>query len=82
MAIDTKLKRASVQGYQPGFMFPPPDGSVDDPDRAMCANMYAGFTYGPLPPPVLINVAQEIVRDIVQKIASDATDSRRDKSGG
>ena len=82
MAIDTKLKRASVQAYQPGYMFPPPDGSVDDPDRAMVANMYAGLNYGPLPPASVINIAQEVARDIVQKIASDATDSRRDKSGG
>ncbi len=45
MAIDTALKRASVQAYLMGLTRPPPDGTVGAPDRAMAAWFYAGLTY-------------------------------------
>ena len=82
MAIDTKLKRASVQAYQPSFMRPPPDGSVDAADRAMCAYFYAGLNYGPPVAAAIINIVQEIAVDIVRKIAFEPTVSRRDIGGG
>ena len=45
MAIDTKAKRASVQAYTFGLMRPPPDGAVDEGDRATAAWLYAGHDY-------------------------------------
>lgn len=47
MAIDTRDKRSSVSGLGfPGTLVPPlADGSVDTPDRAHLAGLYAGLTY-------------------------------------
>jgi len=45
MAIDSPLKRASVQAYTSGLMRPPPDGTVAASDRAVVAWLYAGLTY-------------------------------------
>lgn len=45
MAIDTKAKRASVQAYTLGLMRPPPDGVVDEGDRATVAWLYKGLDY-------------------------------------
>jgi len=79
MAIDTKLKRASVQAYLLGLVRPPPDGSVDAADRAMCAWLYAGLNYGPPVAAAFINIAQPVARAIVQRIAFEPTESRSDK---
>ena len=45
MAIDTELKRRSVQAYTFGMMRPLPDGTIGAPDRACAAWFYAGITY-------------------------------------
>lgn len=45
MAIDTKAKRASVQAYTFGLMRPPPDGTVDEGDRACVTWLYLGLDY-------------------------------------
>lgn len=46
MAIDTKAKRASVQAYTFGLMRPPPDGAVEEGDRATVGWLYSGLDYG------------------------------------
>ncbi|MCK5607406.1 hypothetical protein KAR91_36315 [Candidatus Pacearchaeota archaeon] len=45
MAIDTAAKRASVQAYALGLMRPPPDGTVNEGDRACLAWLYQGMDY-------------------------------------
>lgn len=45
MAINTKARRASVQAYTFGLMRPPPDGTVDEGDRATVAWFYKGLDY-------------------------------------
>jgi hypothetical protein len=45
LAIDTPLKRASVQAMTLGLTRPFPDGTVSAADRAMVAWFYAGLTY-------------------------------------
>jgi len=45
VAIDSALKRASVQSYTLGLMRPFPDGTVAATDRAMAGWHYAGLTY-------------------------------------
>lgn len=45
MAIDSRLKRASVQAYTLGLVRPAPDGTVSAADRAVAGWHYAGLTY-------------------------------------
>ena len=78
MAIDTKAKRASVQAYTFGLMRPPPDGTVDAPDRATVAWFYAGISYITAPAAVFTNIAQEIGLGIARAIAFEPTETRRD----
>ena len=51
MAIDTALKRGSVQAYTFGLIRPFPDGSVGTVDRPVLAWLYAGLSYTP---PILV----------------------------
>ncbi len=60
MAIDTKAKRASVQAYTQGLMRPPPDGSVDEGDRATVTWFYAGLSYDL--PVIIISIWSWFVR--------------------
>lgn len=50
MAIDTPLKRASVQNYtDPGVLLPIPSGTIGQPERQMVGWLYAGILGGITP---------------------------------
>lgn len=54
MSIDTRTKRASAMFISSPWrvLFPLPDGTVEERDRATAAFMYSGLSYSGVVPPV------------------------------
>jgi hypothetical protein len=62
-----------------GQSLPPPDGAITAPDRAAAGWAYSGLTYSAIVASVFINIAQNVARAIVRRIAFDPVSTRKDQ---